>query len=136
MNTFHLQIVTPDGLVFDGQVVRILVRTTEGDVGIMKGHSAYVSPVDTGVARVTMENGDIKNAACSGGLISVKDGITRLVASTFEWAEDIDVERAKEAKEEAEEKLKHTSEYEEKAAEIKLKRAMTRIRVGENNKGH
>ena len=58
MNTFHLQIVTPDGLMFDGDAEKLLVRTTEGDVGIMSGHCDYVTPVDTGVARVTT-NGDV-----------------------------------------------------------------------------
>jgi F-type H+-transporting ATPase subunit epsilon len=132
MNTFHLQIVTPDGLIFDGQVGRIIVRTTEGDVGILSGHADYVTPLDTGMARITMEDGEVKTAACSGGLLSVKGGITRLVGNTFEWAEDIDVERAKAAKARAEQKIKETSDYEERAAEIKLKRALTRIRVGEN----
>lgn len=59
MNTFHLQIVTPDGLMFDGDAEKLLVRTTEGDVGIMSGHCDYVTPVDTGVARVTT-NGDVE----------------------------------------------------------------------------
>ena len=120
MNTFHLQIVTPDGLMFDGDAEKLLVRTTEGDVGIMSGHCDYVTPVDTGVARVT-----------TGGLLNVKKGTVRLVASTFEWSEDIDVERALRAKEAAEKKIKEASDYEERAAEIKLKRALTRIRVGE-----
>ena len=53
MNTFHLQIVTPDGLMFDGDAEKLLVRTTEGDVGIMSGHCDYVTPVDTGMAKVT-----------------------------------------------------------------------------------
>jgi len=112
MNTFHLQIVTPDGLMFDGDAEKLLVRTTEGDVGIMSGHCDYVTPVDTGMAKVTT-NGDV---------------------STFEWSEDIDVERALRAKEAAEKKIKEASDYEERAAEIKLKRALTRIRVGEE--GH
>ena len=117
MNTFHLQIVTPDGLMFDGQAQRVLVRTTEGDVGIMSGHSDYVSPVATGETRVTMEDGNV-----------------RIVASTFEWAQDIDIERARAAKQRAEEKLAKSSDYEERAAEIKLQRALTRIRVSENMK--
>ena len=103
MNTFHLQIVTPDGLMFDGDAEKLLVRTTEGDVGIMSGHCDYVTPVDTGMAKVTT-NGDVRTAACSGGLLNVKKGTVRLVASTFEWSEDIDVERALRAKEAAEKK--------------------------------
>ena len=71
MNTFHLQIVTPDGLMFDGDAEKLLVRTTEGDVGIMSGHCDYVTPVDTGMAKVTT-NGDVRTAACSGGLLNVK----------------------------------------------------------------
>ena len=133
MNTFHLQIVTPDGLMFDGDAEKLLVRTTEGDVGIMSGHCDYVTPVDTGVARVTT-NGDVRTAACSGGLLNVKKGTVRLVASTFEWSEDIDVERALRAKKKKKKKIKEASDYEERAAEIKLKRALTRIRVGEE--GH
>lgn len=87
MNTFHLQIVTPEGMFFDGQAEKIIVRTTEGDVCILGGHSDFVAPVATGQARVTRENGDTKTAQCSGGLISVKKGITRLAASAFEWTE-------------------------------------------------
>ena len=63
--------------------------------------------------------------------VTSKKGTVRLVASTFEWSEDIDVERALRAKEAAEKKIKEASDYEERAAEIKLKRALTRIRVGE-----
>lgn len=130
MNTFHLQIVTPDGLMFDSEAEKLLVRTTEGDVGILAGHADYVSPVATGIAKVTLEGGETKIAACSGGLLSVKKGITRIAAGTFEWSENIDVERARRAKEKAEEKLRQVSDYEESVAEIKLKRAITRIIAG------
>lgn len=130
MSTFHLQIVTPDGLMFDGQAKKALVRTTEGDVGILAGHADYVSPVATGVAKITLENGDTKIAACSGGLLSVKRSVMRIAADTFEWAEDIDIERARRSKEKAEKRLKESSDYEESAAEIKLKRAIARIRAG------
>ena len=130
MNTFHLQIVTPDGLMFDGMAEKALVRTTEGDVGILANHADYVTPVATGIARVTLEGGTTRIAACSGGLLSVKKGITRIAADTFEWSEDIDVERAIRAKERAEKTLNEVSDYEERAAEIKLKRAIARIIAG------
>lgn len=132
MDTFHLQIVTPDGLMFDGAAQRLLVRTTEGDVGILASHADYVSPVATGVARVTTESGDTKAAACSGGLVSVKKGVTRLAADTFEWGEDIDIERARRAKTRAEKMMKSSSDFEERAAVIKLKRALTRISASEH----
>lgn len=89
MNTFHLRIVTPEGMFFDGQAEKVIVRTTEGDVCILCGHSDYTAPLTAGQAKVTTENGDTKTAQCSGGLISVKKGITRLVANIFEWTEEI-----------------------------------------------
>lgn len=134
MSTFHLQIVTPDGLLFDGQAEKIVVRTTEGDVCILKSHADYVSAVATGAARITMDGGKQRIAACSGGLISVKGDITRLAADTFEWAENIDIERARRAKERAEMALRKAVDFEYKAAELKLKRALTRIHVGEESK--
>lgn len=82
---FRLQIVTPDGLMFDGKAKSVLVRTTEGDVGILSNHSDYVSPLSSGVAKITAESGDTKTASCSGGLISVSGEIVRIVAEAFEW---------------------------------------------------
>ena len=75
------------------------------------------------------ENGE-KYGACAGGFISVSDGEARIVATTFEFAEDIDVERAKVAKEKAQNKL--NSDKTSKIAEIKLKKALLRLEVSES----
>ncbi len=85
MSTFHLQIVTPYGLFFDGQAQKLIVRTTEGDVGILSGHSDYAAALAGGKISVTDENSAIKTAAAGEGILSVKKGITRLVADSFEW---------------------------------------------------
>lgn len=132
MNTFQLQIVTPDGLLYDGPAQKIILRTTEGDVGILARHSDYVAPLSIGIARVITDEGERK-AACSGGMISVTNGQVRVVASTFEWAEDIDVERAQKAKEKAQTRLENhnRSEYEYKLAQIKLKKSLARLGASE-----
>ena len=101
MRTFHLEIVTPDGLVFDGEAESLLVHTTEGDVEILRGHMDYIAAVDIGRARV-LANGQSRTASCAGGFLSVSAGAVRLVAVTFEFAEDIDEKRALAAKERAE----------------------------------
>ncbi|MCD8180257.1 MAG: F0F1 ATP synthase subunit epsilon [Firmicutes bacterium] len=85
MNTFHLQIVTPDGLMYDGQARKIVVRTAEGDACILSGHADYVTPAAAGQSRVTDENGAEKTAWCQDGLLSVKKGLVRLAADEFEW---------------------------------------------------
>lgn len=124
---FHLKIVTPDGLLFDGNARKIILRTTEGDIGILARHSDIVTPLSIGVARVFTSDGE-RIAACSGGLLSVSDGEVSVIASTFEWSDNIDVERALRAKERAEERInKKESDYEMKLAEIKLKRSIARI---------
>ena len=129
---FKLEIVTPDGLLFEGEAQKVIVRTTEGDVGIYARHSDYVAPLSIGIARVFTEHGE-RRAACSGGMITVSNGVVRVIASTFEWSENIDIPRAEKAKEKAEARLENAkrSDYEYKLAEIKLKKSLARLKVSE-----
>lgn len=101
MATFTLQIVTPDGASFDGEAERIILRTINGDICIMPKHIDYATAVGTGVAKVTID-GKVRKAACSGGMLLVTNNHVRLVATTFEWQENIDTGRAARAKEAAE----------------------------------
>ena len=87
MNTFKLQIVTPEGLMEDDEVCSVTVRTAAGDVGILAGHADYVAPVNKGSVKITDRDGNIKTAGCGSGLISVKGGIVRVVAESFIWNE-------------------------------------------------
>ena len=132
MNTFQLEIVTPDGLLYEGTAERIILRTTEGDVGILANHCDYVAPLAIGVARIFTEEGE-KKGACAGGMVSVSDGKVSVVASTFEWADDIDVSRAQKAKEKAQAKLEghDRTDYEYKLAQMKLKKSLARLSASE-----
>lgn len=133
MATFHLQIVTPDRLVFDGQVERVVARTVGGDVCILARHIDYAAPLGIGEAHIVDENGKEHTAACSGGMLSVDSGEAILMATTFEWAEEIDLARAQRAQQEAEEKLRslQRDEREYTMATAKLKRALARIGAAE-----
>ena len=131
MREFHLKIAKPDGLVFDGDAEAILVRTDGGDVEIMAGHEDYFATLGTGRARLTAK-GSSRAAACSGGFISVKGGECNMIATTFEFADEIDVTRAKAAKEKAEEAIKRADSDRSLAlARAKLLRAISRINVAE-----
>ena len=131
MATFHLQIVTPDRKVFDGDARQIILRTAGGDVCIMAHHIDYAAPLGIGEARVMDAEGSERTAACSGGLLSVSDNEVRVMATTFEWAEDIDLARAQRASEEAQRRLDalKRADADFSIAEAKLKRAMVRIHV-------
>ena len=130
MTGFPLKIVTPDGLLFDGQAQRLVVRTTTGDVAIMARHVNYVAPLGMGQATVTVD-GEKRYGACIGGMVSVVNGEVTLVPTTFEWADSIDLARAEASKHRAEQILekKDATDLEISLAEARLKRALIRTNV-------
>ncbi|WP_418668440.1 ATP synthase F1 subunit epsilon [Allofournierella sp.] len=133
MSTFQLQIVTPDGSAFDGQAQKLFCRTIAGDVCILPRHCDYLTALGMGEARVTLEDGTVRRAACIGGMLAVAKGRARLVATTFEWAENIDAQRARAAQEKAKARLaeKDLDAREMELAQAKLKRALVRTHVAE-----
>ena len=130
MSSFPLKIVTPDGLIFDGEAEKIIVRTTSGDIAIMARHVNYVAPLGMGRA-VVVQNGQRRTAACIGGMLSVVDGNVTLVPTTFEWAEKIDVARAEASYQKADRILKDQSASgtDLQLAEARLRRALIRKNV-------
>ena len=130
MNSFPLKIVTPDGLQFEGQAEQLTVRTTSGDIGILAGHTNCVAPLGMGRATVVTEEGR-RYAACIGGMVSVVNGSVTLVATTFEWADEIDIARADASKTRAENVLsnKDASNTDIKLAQARLHRALVRKNV-------
>jgi F-type H+-transporting ATPase subunit epsilon len=128
-NTFHLKIVTVDGLAFEGDVQRLMFRSTHGDLAILARHINYSTAVGMGTAHVVLEDGSERTAACIGGMCSMMDNECHLLPTTWEWSEDIDVERAEAAKARAEAKLREEKLSEETRllTESKLYRALVRI---------
>ena len=128
-NTFHLKIVTVDGLAFEGEVQRLMFRSTHGDLAILARHINYCTAVGMGTAHVVLEDGSERTAACIGGMCSMMDNECHLLPTTWEWSEDIDVERAEAAKVRAEAKLREQKRSEEVRllTESKLYRALVRI---------
>jgi F-type H+-transporting ATPase subunit epsilon len=129
MSEFHLQIVTPEGEKFDGMAQALHLRSSEGYVSIRARHADYVAVLDIGVVTVTVADRERK-AACGGGFLSVQNGEARLVATTFEYAEDIDAARAEAAKERAEARISAAKERTEMdLAKAKLARALNRLKL-------
>ena len=130
MTAFALKIVTPDGLVYDGQAEELIIRTVTGDMGILAGHINCVASLGMGRATVLM-NGKKRYAACIGGMVSVVNGAVTLVPTTFEWAEDIDVKRAEASADRAKQTLgnKDASDADLRLAQARLKRALVRSSV-------
>ena len=130
MKPFPLKIVTPDGLQFEGQAEELIVRTITGDMGILAGHTNCVAPLGMGQATVVID-GEKRYAACIGGMVVITKDEVKLVSTTFEWAETIDVKRAEASEIRAKAMLedKSASKTELKLAEARLKRALVRKSV-------
>lgn len=130
MKAFPLKIVTPDGVQYDGTAEELIVRTTDGDVGILAGHINYVAPLGMGQATI-MKDGQKRFGACIGGMVVVADGAVTLLPTTFEWAEKIDTDRVRASEQRAQEMLarKDVSSTEVLLAQARLKRALVRKSV-------
>lgn len=134
MSKLLLKIVSPDGEIFSGEAKSILVTTTNGELQILSGHAELFAPLATGRAKLTLMDGSSRTAAVSGGFIIVSKEETQVIATTFEFADEIDVRRANIAKQKAEEALKIAKEDQEiDIAKTKLLRAIARINVASGN---
>ena len=130
---FHLRIVTPDRSFFSEDVERVIVRGSEGDLAVLEGRAPIITPLRIGKIRI-LQNGVERIAAVVDGYISVIDDETTIVTEAAEWPDEINVERAKAAKERAERRLKECKEGKERKnnididrAELALKRAINRL---------
>lgn len=133
MKPFRVKIVTPDGLRYDGHAEELVVRTTTGDLGILGGHINCVAPLGMGQAMM-VSDGKKRYAACIGGMVSVMDNTVSVVATTFEWADQIDTDRARASENRAKNMLsnKNASSADLRLAEARLKRALIRQSVAKH----
>ena len=130
MRSYLLRIFTPEKVFFEGETEQIVVRTSDGDLGVLAGHENYVSDLPAGPFKVKID-GKYKVAAISGGVLKVSKDATTILALAAEWADEIDLEWARRSQADAEKRLKETkSDFEQRRAELKLKRALNRLKVG------
>ena len=129
-STFMLEIVTPEQILLRDEVQFMVAPGAEGELGIMKNHAPLVAALDIGVLRYNNASGTQKKMALSGGFMEVIDNVARVLAETAEHGEDIDILRAKAAKERAERRLQAREDNLNLArAEMALKRAISRLRA-------
>lgn len=132
MKTFPLKIVSPDGIKFEGEAQQLTLRTTTGDMGILAGHISCVAPLGMGPATVVLD-GKRRSAACMGGMVSVLNGAVTLTPTTFEWADEIDRDRAERSEERANAILddKNATDVDILLAKARLRRALIRKSVAD-----
>ncbi len=136
MAKFEIEIITPEKKFFKGEVESINLTTLDGRVQILANHIPYVTGLAPGIIKI-VENGKEKVASLSGGFVQFADNKGVILADSAEWPQEIDVNRAKEAKERAEQRLKNKKsdhDLDIMRAELSLKRAIARINASGYNK--
>ena len=134
MKTIHVSVVTPDGPVYESDVEMVSTKAQSGELGILPGHIPMVAPLKIGAVRLK-NGGQTDFVAVSGGFIEVRPDNVSILAQSAEKADDIDVERAKKAKERAEQRLQDNKRenVDFKRAELALQRAINRLNVTEKH---
>ena len=127
---FPFEVHTPYRLFFSGQVETIVLTLADGEVAVYANHSHFTAPVVPCLISIKDKDGNWKTAFTAEGILEVKSHKTVLIADAAEWPEEIDIERAKMAKERAEEiLLEGMLKFETETAAASLKRAKARIKV-------
>ena len=124
---FKLQIITPERKFYEVEASMVELTTTEGEIGVYRGHIPMTAIVAPGVLKIH-EAGGIKEAALMSGFLEILPEKIVVMAEVAEWPEEIDINRAEEAKIRAERRLKEQSgEIDIVRAETALKKALVRI---------
>lgn len=134
MKTMPTNVVTPDGSVYSGEAEMVSVKSTTGDLGIMPGHLPLVTPLAVGAIRIKKDS-KVELIAVSGGFMEVRPDEVNILAESAERPSDIDISRARAAKERAQRRLDEAKKdnIDFKRAEMSLKRAINRLEVSQSN---
>lgn len=130
--TFMLEVVTPERIAWSDEVEFLVVPGIEGELGILRNHAPMIAGLKIGVVRFVEPGGELRHMAISGGFLEVMDNEVKLLAETAEHGREIDILRAKAAKERAERRLAERADQISYArAQMALQRAIARIRAAE-----
>lgn len=132
MKTIKVSVVTPDGPVYNGEAEIVSVKGQRGELGILPNHIPLVTPLTINPVRI-QQSGKTELIAVHGGFVEVRPDQVTILAQAAELASDIDVDRARKAKERAEQRLseKQQENIDFVRAEFALKRAINRLNVAE-----
>ena len=126
---FHLEIVTPDRQFFIGEAQELTVPAIDGSLGVLAGHEPAVTALEPGLLRYRA-GGEWHEAVVGQGFAEIVNNRVTLIVETAEKPEDIDLRRAEEQKERAEEQLRQKQSIQEyHMNQMALARAMTRLKV-------
>ena len=129
MKTLTVSVVTPDGPILEDDFDMVVCETENGEIGILPQHIPLVAPLT--ISAVRLKRGtDTQRLAVNGGILEVRPDKVTILAQSAEKPVDINIERAKDAKARAEQRLQSAQDHIDfQRAELALKRAMNRLDI-------
>lgn len=128
-STFRLEIVTPERNFFSGEIEMVVVKTPEGEMGILKNHIPMVTAIAIGPVRI-LQDGKWLDAVLTSGFMEISRDKTVILVDTAEWPYEIDVNRAEAARERAMERLnRKLGKVEYLRSQAALSRALARLKI-------
>ena len=132
-NLFDLKIITPDRVFYSGKASFLEPNTVEREIGIYKNHIPMTTVLEPGIATITEEGGNKKEAALHTGFMEILGDRITILAEIAEWPDEIDRNRAQEAKIRAERRLQNDkSNINITRAELALHKALVRIELADH----
>ncbi|MFD1319411.1 F0F1 ATP synthase subunit epsilon [Loigolactobacillus zhaoyuanensis] len=133
-----VNIVTPDGIIYNHHATMVVVKALDGQLGIMPNHEPIIAPLQIDEVRVKRADDPKREdaIAVNGGFMEMSNNVASIVADSAERESNIDVSRAQLAEQRAEERIKAATEKHDEdelaRAQIKLRRALNRINVAKH----
>lgn len=132
MGTFFLDVLASDRKFFRGKVSALVIPCEDGEKEILAHHEDMLIAVTSGEMRAQLEDGQWTRAICGPGFAQVVNNRVTLLVETALLPEEVDIQRAKRAKEEAQEQLRQKQSIQEyNASQAALARALSRLKYGE-----
>lgn len=135
MDTFGLKIIASDRIFYEGRCRKLILPAPDGEMGILPNHENMVIAVTVGDARMEVEEGKWVDVALGAGFAEVVNNRVTLLVDTAERPEEIDVRRAEEARERAEEQMRQKQSIQEYyRTQASMARAMNRLKVSQGKR--
>ncbi len=130
MSTFFLEVITPERNFYSGEAECVIFKSIDGEMGVLAKHAPTVTTVNVGPLRIKNAEGKWMEAVVTDGFAKIMPDRVVIMTDTAEYPEEIDINRARAAKQRAEERLqKQLSQLEYMRSKTALARAMARIKA-------
>lgn len=120
----RVEVVSPERVLFSGEATMVLTRTLDGDIAFQANHAPFLGALSECHTKIYLPDGSVQDVAVHGGFVEVSNNTVTILSDVAELSQDIDVDRARRARQRAESAVSHEHDAEVEGA---LRRAHARL---------